>query len=125
MRRRLASPRKCAEHLHRLIGLCCEKPHRLTTSTGQKVPRAYKSTWKGSSRSSTKERHALNEETQVINVECRWETLKLRDQLLGVEEGGPLSPAAAAALTSFVEANKAVIEIAGTEWDLMLHRQPR
>jgi hypothetical protein len=67
----------------------------------------------------TDEARFVNERTRALNLECRRETLKLRDRVLS-----QLSPPAAAALAQFVESMKAGIRVYVPKGELAFYLQP-
>jgi hypothetical protein len=61
----------------------------------------------------------LNEKTREINLDCRRQTLQLRDRVLAA-----LSPDGQAALTRWVESNKAFMKESVPKRELAFYRQP-
>ncbi len=68
----------------------------------------------------TEEARLINERTQAINLDCRWQTLRLRDRVLA-----DLSPVGQAALTRYVEFTKAGIRVYVPKNELSFYRQPQ
>ena len=68
----------------------------------------------------TAEARHINERTQEINLECRWQTLRLRDRLLG-----SLGALGQAAVSRYVEANKAGIRVYVPRNELAFYRRPQ
>lgn len=68
----------------------------------------------------TEEARLINERTQEINLDCRWQTLRLRDRLLG-----SLDPLGQAAVSQFVESTKAGIRVYVPRNELAFYRRPQ
>jgi hypothetical protein len=62
----------------------------------------------------------INDRTREINLECRWQTLRLRDRVLAA-----LAPPGQAALGQYVEATKAGIRVFVPRNELAFYRQPQ
>ena len=68
----------------------------------------------------TEEARFVNERTQEINLDCRWQILRLRDRLLG-----SLAPLGQAAVSQFVESTKAGIRVYVPRNELAFYRRPQ
>lgn len=68
----------------------------------------------------TEEARLINERTQALNLDCRWQTLRLRDRVLA-----DLSPVGQAALARYVEFTKAGIRVYVPKNELSFYRQPQ
>jgi hypothetical protein len=68
----------------------------------------------------TEEAIHINTRTRAINLDCRWQTLRLRDRVLSA-----LAPLGQAALSQYVEATKAGIRVFVPRNELAFYRQPQ
>jgi hypothetical protein len=68
----------------------------------------------------TEEARLINERTQALNLDCRWQTLRLRDRVLA-----DLSPVGQVALTRYVEFTKAGIRVYVPKNELSFYRLPQ
>jgi hypothetical protein len=68
----------------------------------------------------TDEAKFVTERTQALNIEFRWQVLRLRDRLLA-----GLNPAGQAALSNYVESLKAGIRVLVPKKELAYYRQPQ
>jgi hypothetical protein len=68
----------------------------------------------------TEEARFINERTHEINLDCRWQTLRLRDRVLA-----GLGPLGQTALTQYVESTKAGMRVFVARNELAFYRQPQ
>jgi hypothetical protein len=68
----------------------------------------------------TEEARFINERTQEINLDCRWQTLRLRDRVLA-----GLGPLGQTALSQYVESTKAGMRVFVPRNELAFYRQPQ
>jgi len=68
----------------------------------------------------TEEARTINEKTREINLDCRRQTLRLRDGVLAA-----LSPEGQAALMQWVESNKAHMRESVPKRELVFYQQPQ
>ena len=68
----------------------------------------------------TEEAKTVNDKTRQINLECRWQTLRVRDRVLAA-----LSAEGQAALTAWVESNKLGMHVSVPKRELAFFRQPQ
>lgn len=68
----------------------------------------------------TEEARFINDRTREINLDCRWQTLRLRDRLLA-----GLGPPGQTALSRYVEETKAGIRVFVPKNELAFYRQPQ
>jgi hypothetical protein len=68
----------------------------------------------------TEEARFINEKTQAINLEFRWQVLRLRDRVLQA-----LGPAAQTALSQYVESLKEGMRVFVPKKELAFYRQPQ
>jgi hypothetical protein len=62
----------------------------------------------------------INRRTEELNLECRWQTLRLRDRVLE-----SLGPDAQAALRDWVESSKATIQVSVPKAELDFYLKPK
>jgi len=68
----------------------------------------------------TEEARLINERTQAINLDFRWQVLRLRDRVLAA-----LGPAAQTALSQYVESLKEGMRVFVPKKELAFYRQPQ
>jgi hypothetical protein len=68
----------------------------------------------------TEEARFINERTQAINLDFRWQVLRLRDRVLAA-----LGPAAQTALSQYVESLKEGMRVFVPKKELAFYRQPQ
>jgi hypothetical protein len=68
----------------------------------------------------TEDARRITEKTQEINIDCRWQTLRLRDRVLA-----GLGPPGQAALNQWVESIKEGMRVFVSKDDLAFYRQPQ
>jgi hypothetical protein len=69
---------------------------------------------------STGDAKQINDKTKEINLDCRWQTLNRRDQVLE-----SLNPEGRSALVNWVESNKAGMSVRVPKSELAFFRQPQ
>jgi hypothetical protein len=68
----------------------------------------------------TEEARFINDRTREINLDCRWQTLRLRDRVLA-----GLGPPGQTALSQYAEETKAGIRVYVPKNELAFYRQPQ